>query len=138
MEFTPTQIKYLVTIYALNQNGLVRSMDVAQQLEVSRPSVHRMLLQLEQEGLITKQPYSVVKITQSGEAFMKQYYWGYCLITRFLQRNLPLGEAAVCEGAFALLGEVGPAKLDELCRALTVGNETYMELLEPGNQPQLS
>ena len=46
MKLTASQIKYLLTIYKMNNNGVVRSTDIASSLTVTRPSVHRMITQL--------------------------------------------------------------------------------------------
>jgi len=43
MKITATQIRYLLSIYQLYKNGVVRSSDIADSLDVSRPSAHRMV-----------------------------------------------------------------------------------------------
>ena len=52
LELTGTHVKYLLVIYEIGQAGQsVSSADVAKRLEVSRPSVTRMLNVLTEKGL---------------------------------------------------------------------------------------
>lgn len=55
MKLTAAQIRYLLAIYRLSKNGDVRSSDVAEHLDVSRPSTHRMIDQLQKMNLVYKE-----------------------------------------------------------------------------------
>ncbi|MBP3796790.1 MAG: metal-dependent transcriptional regulator [Ruminococcus sp.] len=64
---TVQQKKYLITIYLLCQNGhSVRTTDIADYLHVAKASVVKMEKRLIDEGLISKEPYHQIKLTQKG------------------------------------------------------------------------
>ena len=58
MTFTKTQGRYLAFIHAYTQlNGRAPAeADMQQYFRVTPPSVHRMVLELERRGLISRQP----------------------------------------------------------------------------------
>lgn len=61
--------KYLSTIARLDPEGNgVRSIVIAQQLNVTRPSVHAMLTRLSDDGLLNKEHYGMVYLTDKGRA----------------------------------------------------------------------
>ena len=68
LELTGTHVKYLLVIYEIGQAGQsVSSADVAKRLEVSRPSVTRMLNVLTEKGLTEKARYGKIALTPAGE-----------------------------------------------------------------------
>lgn len=67
MKLTQTQIRCLLAILALTrmEEG-VASKDVAKLMGVSRPSVHKTLDILCREGVVEKEPYGDVCLTNAG------------------------------------------------------------------------
>lgn len=64
---TEPQKKYLITIYLLGQNGeRVRTTDIADYLHVAKASAVKMCKKLIEEGLIIKEPYRQITLTQKG------------------------------------------------------------------------
>lgn len=64
---TEPQKKYLITIYLLGQNGeRVRTTDIADYLHVAKASAVKMCKKLVEEGLIVKEPYRQITLTQKG------------------------------------------------------------------------
>ena len=60
---------YLETILSLeDENGDVRSVDVAGSLGVSRPSVNKALGVLKGMGFVEQQPYGRIRLTDEGRA----------------------------------------------------------------------
>lgn len=58
---------YLEAILSLeNESKDVRSIDVARQLEVSRPSVNKALGVLKEMGMVEQQPYGAIRLTDKG------------------------------------------------------------------------
>jgi DtxR family Mn-dependent transcriptional regulator len=57
---------YLKAIYYLSRGGATRPADIADALGVSRPSVSNALLRLTNEGMLTHEPYSDVRLTSTG------------------------------------------------------------------------
>ena len=59
---------YLEAILRLQmENGFVRSVDVANRLEVSRPSVSRAMGLLEKDGFIEFTMGNMIKLTEKGK-----------------------------------------------------------------------
>ena len=67
-KLTSAKIRYLSVLYELSRDGTgVRSVDVARELNVSRPSVHSMMEKLRTEGYIKKSSYGAAYLTERGE-----------------------------------------------------------------------
>lgn len=76
---------YLETIYLLKKkNGVVRSVDIAQELEYSKPSISRAMSILKESGHITMGKNGDITLTESGETIAKQIYERHMLLTEFL------------------------------------------------------
>jgi Mn-dependent DtxR family transcriptional regulator len=76
---------YLETILMLREeNGAVRSIDVARKLGVSRPSVSRALGILKQNGYINIAANGLISFTPQGEQKAGQIYRRHRLLTDFL------------------------------------------------------
>ena len=64
---TPAAIKYLLVLDDLCREGKgVRSVEIAARMNVSKPSAHSMLQNLCQAGLVEKERYGTVYLTQEG------------------------------------------------------------------------
>ena len=105
MELSQAHLRYLLAIGQLaRETGAVSSAQVARALQVSRPSVTRMLAILAEKDLVTKERYGKITLTETGAALARQLRAGL----RDLERRLPaLGldldrqETAVVAGALA-------------------------------------
>ena len=60
------RLRYLLTIYQLGQGGPVRSVQIADRLDVTRASVNRMLAVLTREQVVQKEHYGRVQLTAQG------------------------------------------------------------------------
>lgn len=102
MELSQAHLRYLLAIGELSQGkAAVSSTQVARVLQVSRPSVTRMLAVLAEKDLVTKERYGKIILTETGA---DQLQAGL----RDLERRLPaLGldldreETAAVAGALA-------------------------------------
>lgn len=66
---------YLETIYVLSQQQTsVRSIDVAEHMGFSKPSVTRGLTLLKEEGLIKKEDNKYIVLTEAGKILAKRIY----------------------------------------------------------------
>lgn len=84
---------YLESIYRLSldsgePDGSVRSVDVADQLEVSKASVNKALNQLKDMGMITQSRYGRVILTSEGEKYAKIVWRSHRALRAFLQTDL--------------------------------------------------
>ncbi len=59
--------KYLATMAELDPEGKgIRSINIAKELNVTRPSVHAMLTRLSDDGFLVKEHYGIVYLTPKG------------------------------------------------------------------------
>lgn len=71
MKTRKTAEDYLKTIYLLSHKGDVRGVDIANELEVSKPTVCVSLRELENEGYLIMSQKRTVILTDSGERIAK-------------------------------------------------------------------
>ena len=76
---------YIETIYLLKKrNGSVRSIDVAQELGFSRPSVSRAVSLLKENGYISMTQDGFLELTKEGEHKAESVYDRHTNLTDFL------------------------------------------------------
>ncbi|WP_085832910.1 metal-dependent transcriptional regulator [Clostridium merdae] len=67
-KISPSKEEYLKAIYRLSeQTKFVRSIDLADYLGVTKPSVHHAVTALQEEGLVIKPLHGEICLTQEGE-----------------------------------------------------------------------
>lgn len=67
MQLTASQVRYLLAIAELSQKKTpVSSSDIADRLQVTRPSVNKMLSVLSEKSLLEKKRYGTVQLTALG------------------------------------------------------------------------
>ncbi|QTQ14452.1 metal-dependent transcriptional regulator [Treponema parvum] len=75
---------YLETVLMLQQqNGFVRSVDIANHLKVSKPSVSRAMDILSEGGYITFGLGNMIKLTEEGEKKARSVYGRHIMLTDF-------------------------------------------------------
>ena len=84
---------YLESIYRLSLESAegdksVRSVDVAEQLEVSKASVNKALSQLKEMGMVVQSRYGRVVLTAEGEAYAKVVWRSHRALRTFLEHDL--------------------------------------------------
>ncbi len=92
---------YIETIYLLKKKkGLVRSIDVANELGFSRPSVSRAVGLLKEQGLITMDDSGELNLTEEGKRVAKKVYEKHTNLTTFLMMtagvNAEIAENDAC------------------------------------------
>ncbi len=75
---------YLEAILALGEKGAVRSIDVAQHLEFSKPSVSRAMSLLRENGYVVMDQDGFLSLTESGHAVADRIYERHQLLTKWL------------------------------------------------------
>ena len=76
---------YLETVYILSQKSQsVRSIDVAEYMGFSRPSVSRAIGLLKKDGFIMIDDQGFLKLTEAGENTAKRMYERHTLLSRLL------------------------------------------------------
>ncbi len=89
---------YLETIYVLSKNGVVRSLDVAEYMGFSKPSVSRAVGLLKQGGYLLMDKDGYLTLTESGLDVAKKIYERHTLLSKFLVR-LGVDEKTATEDA---------------------------------------
>ena len=76
---------YLETILVLSEKQAhVRSVDIADHMGFSKPSVSRAVTKLREDGYITIDPDGYVTLTDHGAAVARKIYERHTLLTDFL------------------------------------------------------
>lgn len=85
---------YLEAILKLEElSGPVRSIDVANELGVSRPSVNKAISVLKKAGMVEQQPYGRISLTETGRVQAAAVQKRHKTLKRFLVRILGVEEA---------------------------------------------
>jgi DtxR family transcriptional regulator, Mn-dependent transcriptional regulator len=83
---------YLETISLLREKSkMARVTDIAQELGVSKPSVHAALHELERRGLIEHEHYGEVYLSDAGKAASAEIRRRHSLLTAFLRNIVGVG-----------------------------------------------
>ena len=106
---------YLEAILVLQkQKGMVRSVDMARHMGVSKPSVHRVLAQLEERGLLERTPYGAARLTQIGEETAQRCAASYRHLTVCLTERLALCPETARRAALALMTQLDREELERV------------------------
>lgn len=82
---------YLETVYILETNhGHAHGVDIAKRLGVSKPSVTKAMNYLKSKGLVNKEAYGSITLTEKGKKLSEKIYANHQLITLFLEHSLEL------------------------------------------------
>lgn len=85
MKIKESAENYLETIYLLrNKNGNVRSIDIAHELNFSKPSVSVAMKNFREEGYIFVDDLGNITLTEKGEEIAKRMYERHNLIAKAL------------------------------------------------------
>lgn len=80
---------YLEAILMIErEHGKIRSVDIANYLNVSRPSVNRALNVLQEKGYVNKPDYGTVTITEAGRRRAESVARRHAMLTRLLTEVL--------------------------------------------------
>ena len=84
---------YLETIYLLKKkNGVVRSVDIADELGYSRPSISRAVGILKKDGCINMAANGELELTEKGLAMAEEIYDKHTTLTEFLMTTAGVDE----------------------------------------------
>ncbi len=76
---------YLETILILkNKYGYVRSIDIAHEMNYSKPSVSRAVALLKEDGYITNDPRGMILLTEKGREIAEKIYDRHKTLTKYL------------------------------------------------------
>ena len=94
------QEEYLKTIYILKkQNGNIRVTDIANKMNLTKPSVNKAINNLKNNGFLNYESYGTIELTSSGEDLAKKILETYDIVYLFLKDVLELEENEAAEEA---------------------------------------
>jgi Mn-dependent DtxR family transcriptional regulator len=120
MNYNKSKEMYLETIYLLESNhDHAHVVDIAERLGITKPSVTKAMNRLKEEGLINKEAYGHVTLTEKGEAIALKIYYKHCTIAKFLEKSLGLNPNEASKNACRMEHVI----TDEMLKAI----EAYLE-----------
>ena len=109
---------YLETIYVLcNKSNSVRSIDVAEHMNYSKPSVSRAVGMLKEKELITVDKDGYINLTAQGKDLAKNIFERHTIITKMLT-TLGVDEAIAAEDACRIEHVISPESFEAMKRFL--------------------
>lgn len=121
---TPSIEDYLKTIFLLDQGEGVRSVDVAKQLKVAKPSVNHAVNTLVNNGMATQMKYGHIFLTETGLAFAKRIYEHHSRLKTFLVSVLKIDPEQAEEEACSIehvLSDDTIERIHQLTNSITKG-----------------
>ena len=110
---------YLRAVYHLmEENKEVRSVEVADYLNVTKPSVSEMLKQLDKDRFIEYKKYSKVKLTGKGHKIAQKLTSKHRIIESFLKKILKIDSENIHEEAHRLEHAFSDESISKLRRLL--------------------
>lgn len=108
-------IRCLLAVLALSESfDVVASKDVAQLLGVKRPTIHRSLEMLQQKGLIHKEPYGDIHLTDAGSEQAQRMERQRDDLSLLFARRYGLPAEESVRAAFALMSALSADSLARL------------------------
>lgn len=105
---------YLETILILKRDkGLVRSVDIANHLGFTKPSVSRAMSLLREAKLVAMDKEGWIEFTAAGQALAEQVYDRHVTLTRFLM-GLGVSEATAEEDACRMEHVISPETFERI------------------------
>ncbi len=104
---------YLETIYVLSQKGAVRSIDVAEEMGYSKPSVSRAVGLLKKGGYLTVDGTGGLILTEMGIEKAKSVFERHTVLTDFLSK-LGVGSATASDDACKIEHVISAETLDAI------------------------
>lgn len=95
---------YLESIYRLSRESVeadnsVRSVDVADQLKVSKASVNKALNMLKEMGMVEQCRYGCITLTEKGEKYARMVWRSHRALRAFLETDLGVAPEVADEEA---------------------------------------
>ncbi len=128
MQLSPSNEDYLEAIHQLlKEEPHVHSVQVAQRLKVSKPSVNKAMGVLKEAGLVEQEPYGTLWLTEEGERIARQVAFRHSTLKHFLTDVLGIDEATA---------ETDACRMEHVISNTTLAKWVeYMARQENGEQP---
>ena len=97
------------------KHGYIRSIDIAAELGVTKPSVSYAAKRLRENGYITMDSTGLITLTETGLSIATRIYDRHRLLTAFL-RALGVNEQTALEDACKIEHDLSDETFDAICR----------------------
>lgn len=109
---------YLEAMLMLKEkNGYIRSIDIAQQLGVSKPSVTYSTKRLRENGYITMDKDGLITITDSGMEIAQRIYTRHKVLTQLFMR-IGVSEETAREDACKIEHDISSETFQAICNLI--------------------
>ena len=116
---TASKEDYLRGLYILQErNSKIKSVDLADYLDVSKPSVSEMMKELDKEGFVDYRRYSSIRFTPKGKNMAKKLTSKHRLIEIFLKDVLKLNNKNLHKEAHRLEHAFSDESIERLKKLL--------------------
>ena len=116
MEIHQSAEDYLEAILMIKEKkGYVRSIDVANQLDVSKPSVSYATKRLRENGYITFNEDGMISLTDAGMEIANKIYTRHKVLTAIFEK-LGVDPEIAAEDACKIEHDLSPETFDALCK----------------------
>ena len=123
MPLKPSGEMYLETIYVLTkEKSSVRSIDIAEHMGFSKPSVSRAVAHLKEEKFIVVDEFGYITLTEDGLSLAQMIYERHTVLTRVLMM-LGVDEVTASEDACKIEHVISETSFETLKKYM----EEYME-----------
>ena len=113
---------YLEAVLMLQKkNGMVRSIDFARHMEVSKPSVSRTVAILQEGGFLTVDSDYFLHLTEAGQEVAEKIYERHCFFT----------EQLIAAGVDPRTAEADACRIEHI-----ISDESFSRLKEAAEQEQ--
>jgi DtxR family Mn-dependent transcriptional regulator len=108
---------YLEAVYVLaDKDGLTRVKEVADYLDVKKPSVVSAMKALKEKGLVHHQHYGGLELTPEGENLARDIHNRHKILFRFLHQILDVDAETAEADACRLEHHISPETLEQLVK----------------------
>ena len=116
LTLSATHIRYLLGIHFLSQGReAIKCTDIADLLNVTRPSVHSMIKTLSALDIITKPHYGKVNFTEDGKALARDYAAFYVVLSAHFRLLFPEETTDISEAVCAFMSQMSYPQLKKFC-----------------------
>jgi len=116
MQLHESAENYLETILLLRQRqGVVRSVDIAAEMNFSKPSISNAMKKLRQAGHIVMDRDGSILLTESGEVIAQRIWERHTWLSRFL-RHIGVSEQVALADACKIEHDLSEESFRALCR----------------------
>ena len=106
---------YLEAMLMLKEkNGYIRSIDIAQQLGVSKPSVTYSTKRLRENGFITMDKDGLITLTETGMEIASRIYTRHKVLTQFFMK-IGVPEETALSDACKVEHDLSPETFQAIC-----------------------